>query len=108
VDYTAWLAKVGIKYEYFTNQAAKFKGAGAPGTSLTQDQRTNLQAQIESAFTMFKDTVNSNRPQVGMESMQGQTYRGSDAVSNGLVDAVGGESAALALLNRMIGGGRTR
>jgi capsid assembly protease len=105
-DYTAMLARLGIKVEVFTNKDAKFKGAGAVGTSLTADQREQLQSQIESAFGVFKSAVISARPQVKPEAMQGQTFRGSEAKSMGLVDRIGDENFALGILRNRIVTGR--
>jgi signal peptide peptidase SppA len=97
-DYTALLEKIGIKFEYFTNKEAKFKAAGAMGTSLSEDQRTQLQSSVDGAFQVFKGAVLSARPGVPESAMQGQTYRGAEAKSVGLVDRVGTESFALSVL----------
>ncbi len=97
-DYTKLLENLGIKFEYFTNKEAKFKAAGAIGTTLSDDQREQLQAQVESAFQIFKGAVSSARPQVPESAMQGQTFRGQDAKKIGLVDRVGDESFALSVL----------
>lgn len=101
-DYTKYLEALGIKMEYFTNKEAKFKAAGAVGTSLNEDQRGYIQARVDSAFTVFKDMVSSKRPQVKAETMQGQVFRGEEARALGLVDAVGSEQAAMATLRRHI------
>lgn len=97
-DYSAMLEKLGIKFEYFTNDEAKFKGAGAIGSKLTDDQRTQIQASVNSAFTLFKSAVVSNRPQVKAEAMQGQTFRGQEAKAVGLIDRIGDEGYALGVL----------
>jgi signal peptide peptidase SppA len=104
VDWSSFLAQKGIKFEYFTNEAAKYKAAGAPGAPLTQAQRENIQRGIESAFQLFKSDVKAKRPQVKDEAMQGQTYRGSDAKSVGLVDRVGDEKFAIGVLKSHIRG----
>jgi protease-4 len=97
-DYTALLEKIGIKFQYFTNAEAKFKAAGAMGTSLSDDQKTQLQAQVDSAFQIFKGMVLAARPQVKESAMQGQVFRGQEAKGVGLVDRVGNESFALGIL----------
>jgi len=97
-DYTKRLEAMGVKIEYFTNTAAKFKAAGAIGTSLTDDQRSQIQSQVESAFTIFRDAVTSARPLVHPEAMQGQTYRGYEGKTVGLVDRIGDENFALSVL----------
>jgi signal peptide peptidase SppA len=97
-DYTEMLKNLGIRFEYFTNADAKYKGAGAIGKPLTDDQRAQLQSEVESAFGLFKSTVLSTRPQVKPEAMQGQTFRGSEAKGVGLVDRIGDENFAMGLL----------
>ncbi len=102
-DYTGYLAKMGIRVDTFKNADAKFKGAGALGTSLSDDQRANIQSQIESAFAMFKGMVLRARPWVKSDAMQGQTFRGEEAKDIGLVDRLGDENFALDVLRRRIG-----
>ena len=101
-DWTGFLSNLGIKFEYFTNKEAKYKAAGAIGTSLTDDQRANIQGDIEKAFSLFKSTVLSKRPQVKPEAMQGQTFRGSEAKAMGLIDRVGDEDFAMSVLRASI------
>ncbi|MDB6024017.1 MAG: signal peptide peptidase [Verrucomicrobiales bacterium] len=97
-DYSGYLEKLGIKFEVFTNKEAIYKGAGALGTTLSDPQREQIQASIESAFAMFKSTVLQSRPGVKPEAMQGQTFRGEEAKKVGLVDAIGDENYAVQLL----------
>lgn len=101
-DYTEYLGRLGIRMEYFTNESAKYKAAGAIGTSLTDDQRQNIKAGIESAFLLFKTTVTGKRPGVKEDAMQGQTFRGTEAKAAGLVDRIGDESFALSVLRNKI------
>lgn len=101
-DYSAMLERMGVKLEYFTNKEAKFKAAGAPGTSLTAEQRDYLQERVDSAFTVFKSAVLSARPLVKAEAMQGKVYRGSEAKQLGLVDRVGDEQFALSILKSFV------
>lgn len=102
-DYTKLLENMGVKFEYFTNAEAKYKGAGAVGKPLTDDQRSQIQGSVDSAFKLFKSTVLSTRPQVKAEAMQGQTYRGDEARAVGLVDAIGSRASAISLLQKQIG-----
>lgn len=99
-DYTKYLENLGIKIEVFTNKDAKFKAAGAVGTSLTDAQRGYIQARVESAFALFRDTVTAHRPKVKAEAMQGQVLRGDEAIKAGLVDATGGEDFAIGVLRQ--------
>lgn len=97
-DYTKLLDDMGIKFEYFTNKEAKFKAAGAVGTSLSDAQREQLQASVDDAFQLFKGMVLSARPGVNLEAMQGQTFRDTKAREMGLVDRIGSESFAMSVL----------
>jgi ClpP class serine protease len=45
-----------------------------------------LQSQVESLASEFQSTVMQSRTKVDMESLQGQTFSGSEAVLNGLCD----------------------
>lgn len=101
-DWTKYLENYGVKIEYFTNKEAKFKAAGAMGTSLSDEQRTHIQARVDSAFALFKNVVTSNRPQVKAEAMQGQVFRGDEAVKAGLVDGTGSEEFAIGQLREEI------
>lgn len=101
-DYTGMLSQMGIKFEYFTNQEAKYKAAGALGKPLTDDQRANIQQSVDSAFQMFKSQVQTTRPQVEDKAMQGQTFRGDEAKQQGLIDRIGDESFAFAILKKLM------
>lgn len=103
-DYTDMLSRIGIKFHVFTNEDAKYKAAGALGTKLTLPQMNQIAKSVESAFGVFKSMVLSRRPQVKMEAMQGQTFRGSEAKEMGLVDRVGDENFALGILRMMVNG----
>jgi signal peptide peptidase SppA len=101
-DYTDLLSKMGIKFEHFTNKEAKYKAAGALGKPLTDDQRDNIQQSVDSAFQMFKSQVQTTRPQVKDEAMQGQTFRGDEAKKQGLIDRVGDEDFAFTILKKLM------
>jgi signal peptide peptidase SppA len=84
VDSTAFFGAQGFKVELFAS--GPFKGTGYPGTALTNEQRAMLQSQVESLASEFQSTVMQSRTKVDMESLQGQTFSGSEAVLNGLCD----------------------
>lgn len=83
-DVTAMYEQAGIKTEVFTDGI--LKGAGVPGTSLSDEQREDIQSRIQHIGGMFKAYVTKRRPQVAKESMQGQWFYGDAALANGLVD----------------------
>ena len=83
-DTAGALHRSGIQVETFT--AGKFKGTGAPGTSLSEEQRSLLQQQVESTWADFRAAVNRRR-NVAEDKMEGQTFSGSEAKAFGLADA---------------------
>jgi signal peptide peptidase SppA len=77
----------GIKTEVF--RAGKFKGMGYPGTSLNDEQRALLQAEVDDIYDLFASHVQRNRlGRVNKETMQGQTFRGKNAIKHSLIDGV--------------------
>jgi signal peptide peptidase SppA len=85
VDRSEAFAKAGVKVEVFA--AGKFKGAGVPGTSLTDDQRTWLQQGVEETWHQFKEAVKSRRS-VPDGAMEGQHFAAATARGHGLVSSL--------------------
>lgn len=85
VDRSEAFEKAGVKVEVFA--AGKFKGAGVPGTSLTDDQRAWLQQGVEETWAQFKDAVRSRR-QVADGAMEGQHFAASSAFGHGLLSGL--------------------
>jgi signal peptide peptidase SppA len=98
VDYSRMLENAGIKVEVIKNKEADYKAAGVMGTPLTDAQRSNIQARIQSTFEDFKGAVKGARPQAQDYAMKGQVFSGKDAKAAGLVDAIGDFNYALSLL----------
>lgn len=84
LDETAAMQMDGLKLELF--QAGEHKAIGMPGRPLTQSDREMLQASVDKSYSWFTAAVTSCRPDVKLESMQGQTFDGHDAVERGLAD----------------------
>jgi signal peptide peptidase SppA len=80
----------GVEVEMF--RSGTFKGAGYPGTSLTDAQREQMQHEVDAIAAEFKGFVTQFR-QVDDSTMQGQSFMGSHAVSVGLVDELVGDIA---------------
>lgn len=104
VDYSQMLTAAGIKVEVIRNQEGKFKAVGVSGTSLNDEQRHHLQDRVQASFDEFRRAVESSRPQIQPERMQGQTLTGTEAKTAGLVDKVGDLNFALALVRASIRG----
>ncbi len=89
----------GYKTELF--KTGEFKGMGMPGLPLTDGQKEHLQAVVDAIFEDFKAVVSENR-EVKADAMQGQTFRGKDAIGAGLVDEVGDLGRAVELAQELI------
>jgi len=101
VDPTRLIENLGVKVLTFKNQAAKYKGAGIPGSPLTESHIEDIQSSVEKAFQMFRGMVNSTRPQITDDAMRGQTFFGADALQAGLVDQLGSLSDAVRMCRMM-------
>lgn len=101
-DYSKLFEEAGIKVEVFKNREATFKASGFPGTSLSEEQRGQIQSSIQATFAEFRDAVVSARPGIREDSMQGQTFIGREGVSRGLVDRVGEREFAIRVLRAML------
>jgi len=98
VDNSEYYKSQGIHVELIKNKDATYKGAGFEGTSLTEEQKENLQEMVENIYEEFSGSVVQARPQMQKEAMQGQVFLGSRAKRMGLVDLVGNYSDAINLL----------
>lgn len=92
----------GVKVELIKNDEATFKGAGFDGTSLSDEQKENMQEMVQDIFNDFKSGVLGSRPQISDDSMRGQVFLGRKAKQKGLVDMNGSYSDALQLLQAEI------
>jgi signal peptide peptidase SppA len=98
IDLSKAYERDGINIELFTS--GKFKGAGAHGTALTEDQREQIQAETIATGERFRATVTDARPNIKAEAMEGQVFYAKDALAAGLIDRVIGnreEMIALAV-----------
>lgn len=102
VDTSKAMENMGVKVRVFTNSEGTFKGAGMPGTTLTESQAQHIQARLDAGFATFKGAVKARRPDVPDSSMKGQTFYGHEAKSLGLVDRIGDRSFALDVLRGLV------
>ena len=96
LDSSGAFEQMGLKMEVFA--AGKFKGAGTPGTQLSDDQRAWLQADVEEIATEFKSAVLARGRQIPNEAMEGQTFSGRKAATQNLAAVVADRGEALARL----------
>ena len=82
-DYSKAADMAGMKMVVV--KSGKFKGVGIEGTSLTDEQITNLQESVDLMAAEFKASVLMKRKMVKAESMEGQAFSGKQAAAQGLV-----------------------
>jgi protease-4 len=86
LDETESLKMQGLQVNLIT--AGKYKAMGAPFKPLTDDERVLLQERTNKIYDMFTSAVQAKRPQVSIETMQGQTFFGDENVAVGLSDGI--------------------
>lgn len=64
------------------------KGIGVEGTVATEEQLSNLQANINAIHEDFKGSVLNKRKMVPASAMEGQTFSGKQAAQNGMVTGI--------------------
>jgi signal peptide peptidase SppA len=82
-DMTEMAKAQGIKMVVI--KSGKFKGAGIPGTSLSEEQVANLQDSVDAIHADFKASVLQTRKLVKAEDMEGQVFSGKQAAQRNLV-----------------------
>ena len=82
-DMTEMAKAQGIKMVVI--KSGKFKGAGIPGTSLSEEQVANLQQGVDEIHADFKASVLQTRKLVKAEDMEGQVFSGKQAAQRNLI-----------------------
>lgn len=88
--YLAWLDESvrmemeGIALQFFS--AGEHKGIGLPGRTLTEKDRTLLQSRVDAIYADFTGFVRGRRGEVASDTMQGQTFTGTEAAQRNLVN----------------------
>jgi signal peptide peptidase SppA len=86
IDQSKQMEMAGLAVDLIKD--GKFKGMGFPGTTLTEEQRGQLQAGVNRIGVDFREWVTSNRKYVLKEDMQGQVFGAKEAFDKGLIDGV--------------------
>lgn len=76
----------GVAIEAFSS--GKWKMMGHDFRTLTDAERELLQTDVEKQHEKFKAVIQSNRPQVSSEVLEGLSYEGPEAKNHFLVDMV--------------------
>ena len=90
----------GVDVELF--KTGTFKGMGYPGTSLTEEQRALLQAEVNDIHQWFTGHVSEHRNISGEDTFEGQDFTGREALKRGLIDMVGSFDDAMSELRLLI------
>jgi len=99
IDSSVAYEQAGLKVEVFA--AGKFKSAGTPGTSLTDEQRDWLRAEVEETATDFRAAVLARGRKIPDEAMEGQTFSGRRAMRFNLAGLVTSRAEAIARLRTL-------
>lgn len=100
-DYHRMFERVGI--EAIALDSGGMKSAGLPGTPITDDQRDYFRGLVRKLNDFFVDAVAQGRRLTRQQAEQladGRVHVAADAMSLGLIDAVGGLDEAMAELGR--------
>lgn len=84
LDLSKMADMAGIKVKVFNS--GTFKGMGTPGTSLSPQQEVFLQQRIMALADMFYAHITECRGAIDPADMQGQTFKGKDALEKGFID----------------------
>lgn len=93
VDDSGALDRDGIKVEVFS--VGKYKAMGAPGTSLTDDQRDLIQSNLAEIAEEFHTAVMARGRSIPADAMEGQTFSGRQAQRYNLAGMVSDRSEAM-------------
>lgn len=99
VDSSEAFAQAGLKMEVFA--AGKFKSAGTPGTSLTEEQKDWLQSEVEEIAADFRSAVLARGRKIPDEAMEGQTFSGRRAMRLNMAGMVDGRAQVVARLREL-------
>lgn len=96
LDSSKLYEEYGYKVELIKSQETPLKAAAYPGTSLTPEQRADLQSIVDHLQTNFAGWVSDCRPSVPKEAMRGQWMTGDKAKEMRLVDSTARLKQAIA------------
>lgn len=88
LDQSRFAEMQGLRVEMF--KSGRNKGAGYPGTSLTDEQRQIIQDRVNTIGIQFRQAVRAGRAgvEVSDEDMQGQSFDAETALARKLIDSI--------------------
>lgn len=109
VDSSERAEKMGLKVHVI--KSAEHKGAGAPGTEITDEQLAYLQEMVDRSHDDFVSSVANGRKMVSERVSAlatGKLYSARESVANGLADSIGRMSDAIEEVRRLSNANRAR
>ncbi|MEW4530564.1 signal peptide peptidase SppA [Maioricimonas sp. JC845] len=104
-DVSKLAEKIGVESDSL--QTGKFKDTLNPLRPMTEDERAMWGAIIDDAFLRFKTVIADNRSDLDLEQVgelaTGQIYTADQALEAGLVDEIGYQEDAIAVLKEKLG-----
>jgi signal peptide peptidase SppA len=98
MDYSQAMAQAGIKEHVF--KSGTLKDMGNPAREPSEEEKQYFQEMVDAEGARFRESVLERRPGIPSDAMQGQVFKGSEALANKLIDAVVPSlDAAIAILN---------
>lgn len=85
-DVSLMYEQLGVSVEVF--KSGEHKAVGYPGTTLTDEQRAVIQAEIIRLGDQFRTHVITYRPEVELEMLDGRGVSGEVAVATGFADEI--------------------
>lgn len=102
-DFSGMYEENGVKIHVV--KAGKFKGAGVPGTKITDEQLQQWQREADAMNDVFLDEIERGRAKLTRKQIDdladGRTHVGKHALDVGLIDAVGAQADAIRHANKM-------
>jgi protease-4 len=102
--------KIGIENQTLTS--GPYKDAGSPLRRMTDGEREQLTAILDSLHARFIDVVREGRPDLTVDQVQaladGRIFSARQAEANGLVDVIGDLPGAVELAEEQAGIDRSR
>jgi protease-4 len=99
VNFSGLMQKIGVADQTLTSGA--FKDAGSPLRPMRPEERAQIQSVIDDMYQRFLAVVRKGRPVLSAEQVgklaDGRIYSAQQALTNGLVDRIGGVEDAVAI-----------
>jgi signal peptide peptidase SppA len=95
LDQSRRMEMEGVRVDLIKSEGSPLKAAGLPGLPLSDEQRANLQAQVDYIYARFTAAVSSTRRRLSADATKGGTFYGSAAKAAGLVDSIADLSTAI-------------